>query len=160
MLALDELIRTAGNVLLVPVALADMPGGRPWRRALVAGAKGGGAAAQAAEALKAVAPGVEIEAACAEGRWLSLWWIRQRRYDVACLLLTGQGGARGKLLAVLSGAPTLMAMGTSGQWYQLQMPPFRPLSLRWWARAVLSLLLCSLYLVLIESVLLSDAIWR
>ena len=160
MLALAELIRTAGNVLLTPVELADIPGAGSWRRALVAGAKEQPSAARAAEVLRSVAPGVELEAARAGARWLGLWRVRRRRYDVACLLLAGAGGARGKLLAVLSGAPSLVAMGASGQWYHLRRLTVRPLSLRWWARAVLAVLLCLVYLVVIELVLVWDAVQR
>ncbi len=160
MLALAELIRTAGNVLLVPVELGQLPGARSWRRALVAAAEEQPGAARAAEGLRAIAPGVEIEPVRTKGRWLGLWAIRRRHYDVACLVLTGGAGVREKLLGALSGARTVVALGASGGWYLLQAPAFLPTQVRWWPRAVLATLLCALYLVLVETVLLADAVWR
>jgi len=160
MLALAELIRTAGNVLLTPVELSQLPGARSWRRALVAAAKEQPGAARAAEGLRAIAPGVEIEPVRAGGRWVGLWAIRRRPPDVACLVLTGEAGFREKLLGALSGAHTVVALGASGNWYLLQAPAFLPTDLRWWPRAVLAALLCALYLVLVETVLLADAVWR
>ncbi len=160
MLSLAELSKIAGRTLLSPVPLAEMPGARSWKRALIVGEKEQPEAAEAARRLKSVSPALELDAARAQGRWLGLRDIRRRGYDVVCLLLTGERETRGNLLAVLSGAPALVAMGASGQWYCLEMPPFAPLEPRWWARAVLVFLLCALYLLVVEVLLLSDGVWK
>ncbi len=160
MLAPAELLKTAGRALLLPASPADLPGARAWRRALIAGAKEDPTALEAARALASLSPGLEVDAACAEGRWLGLREVRRARYDVACLLLGGGSGMRGNLLAALSGAPVLAAMGKSGRWYLLERPPISPLTPRWWARAVLTLLLCALHLAVVETLLFSDAVWR
>jgi len=160
MFALAELVRTAGNVLLTPIDLAQAPGAEGWRRALVAGAKERASVARAAAAIQGVAPQAEIEVVSAAGRTRKLWSIRRQGYDVACLMLTGEGGWGEKLVAFLSGAGTLLAFGASGQWYQVRRLQCRPASPRWLARAVLAAVLSVLYLEVVNALLFADAIWR
>jgi len=146
MRARAEAIRAAGNVFLTPVRLADIPDTRAWRRALIGGSRAPGLVGRAAEALGQVAPSVVAELFDdVECSFRTPWVLRKRRYDAACVLLTGEGRGCEKLATVLSGAGVKLAYGATGQWYQVHLPPWRPLSVRWWARAVLTALLCAIY---------------
>ncbi|UCC68567.1 MAG: glycosyltransferase, partial [Armatimonadota bacterium] len=143
MRALAEAIRAAGNVFLTPVRLTEVPGAEAWRRALLVGSANPAAMARAGAALREVIPDVAVEAPgganCPVCRMRP---VRRRGYDVACLMLTGEGRRGEKLVGLLSGAGVVLAHGRGGEWYQLHLPPFRPASLRWWARAVLATMVC------------------
>lgn len=161
MRARAEAIRAAGNVFLAPVRLADIPDTRAWRRALIAGSRDPGLVGSAAEALGQVAPDVAVELfAEAKCSFRTPWVLRKRRYDVACVLLTGEGRGCEKMATVLSGASVKLAYGASGQWYQVHLPPWRPLSVRWWARAVLTWLLCNVYARVTVLLAATDALRR
>ena len=144
MRALAEAIRAAGNVFLTPVRLTEVPGAETWRRALLVGSADPAAIERAGAALRKVTPDIAVEAPggpnCPVCRMRP---VRRRGYDVACLMLTGEGRRGEKLVGLLSGARVALAYGRGGEWYQLRLPPFRPASLRWWARAVLAVMLCN-----------------
>ena len=156
MRAQADLIRTAGNVLLIPVTLSKALAHVRSGRALVAGAGDEAAVARATTALRQAAlrqaapearPQLSVEVLGEPGlESPGLWSIRRRRYDVSCLLLTGEGRTREKLLALLAGAPITLAMGADGRWYRVSAPPLHPWSLRWWARLSLAGTLCAAYL--------------
>ncbi len=146
MRGLAEAIRAAGNVFLTPVRLSDAPGARKWRRALLAGSRDPGVIGRAGAELGKAAPGIAVDLlgeprpSAREGGA-----ARGRRYDVACLLLTGEGRYREKLAGLRSRARFTLAYGAAGQWYRVVLPPFSPLRPRWWARAVLAAMLCEVY---------------
>jgi len=150
MLAPGELLRTAGNVLLSPIELHALAPPQPWRWALLVGSGDPAAIAEASRELREVAPAIILDTPPQKGR----------RYDLVCLLLTGEGRRREKWAGVRAGAPLVLARGREGQWYQVRLPVWRPASPRWWARVVLAELLCLLYLLVMEIVLFSDVIWR
>src|SRR5574340_1052622 len=85
---------------------------------------------------------------------------RRRRYDVAVLLLTGEGGRREKLIGALAGARVTLAYGKSGEWHELHLPPYRPWSGRWWARMILAKSLSCLYLLVLLKLRGADWVWR
>jgi GT2 family glycosyltransferase len=154
--AWSELIRTAGNVFLTPVALSDLPGRETWRRALVVGSGEPASIAQAAQALRRACPALLVDPPGPP----RLWRIHRRRYDVVCLLLTGEGRRREKLAGLLSGARVALACNRSGRWYQVHRPAFRPLSLRWWARLALAGMLSGCYLRVMLWARACDLLWR
>jgi hypothetical protein len=154
--AWPDLIRTAGNVFLTPVVLSELPGREGWRRALVVGSGEAASIAQAAQTLRRANRGLSVDPRAG----LSLWQVRRRRYDLVCLLLTGEGRRREKLLGMLAGAKLLLACNRKGQWYQVRRPAFRPLSLRWWCRLVLAGLLSACYLRVMVWVRACDLLWR
>ena len=161
MRARSDLTRTAGNVFLEPVELTQVPGRQQWRRAFVVGSGDPGQVEAAAAELRGAAPQVQIEAwGRGEGPPPGLWRVRRRGCDAAVLLLTGEGRRREKLLGVLSGAPVTLARGRTGQWYQVRLPPCRPLSLRWWARMTLAGMLSAFYLRVVVAMRITDALWR
>jgi len=158
---LSDLLRTAGNVFLTPVGLAEVSGKGGWRRALMTGSDEATTIADARDALRRVASDLCLDVlgdSASSGR--SLWRIRRRQYDVSCLLLTGEGKSAFKLLGVLSGAKVALAYGKTGQWYQLHLPRFHPFGLRWWARCALAGLLSSCYLGVILKILAADWLWH
>jgi len=157
---LSELIRTVGNVYLTPVELTDIPGAKEWRRGLLAGSAQSPAGQQALADLRAIAPDLSIETLGETGGPRGVIGARRRRYDAAVMLLTGEGGRRGKLTAALAGARVTLAYGKSGEWHQLHLPTYRVLSGRWWARMVLAKLLSYLYLCVIAEVRAVDSMWR
>jgi GT2 family glycosyltransferase len=156
MSGLSDLIRTAGNALLSPVALGDLPGARAWRRALLVGSGDRALLEQAQADLRRAAPDVSVEDACGSG----LWALRRRGYDVACLLLTGEGRRREKALGAFSGARVVLAYGPGRGWYRVHLPAFRPSSGRWWARALLAKLLCIGYTFVMLAIAATDALRR
>jgi GT2 family glycosyltransferase len=157
---LSDLLRTAGNVFLTPLDLADIPNAGHWRRALLSGSSQESAVTDAADALRRIAPDITTEVMGQPGAPRTALAARRRRYDVACLMLTGEGGRREKLAAALAGAEVIVARGASGQWYQVHLPALRPLSGRWWARTALAGLLSLLYLCVLAKVRASDTLWR
>lgn len=160
MFRIADLLRAAGNVLLTPVELEDLEDAPRWQRGVLAGSGRQGTREAAAQMLRRVSPDIELDSLNATDGWASLARLRRRRYDVACLLLTGEAAARAKALALLSGARTVIALGRSGQWYLVRRPPVVLSSPRWWARAALTVLLCGAYLLLLEAILVSDALAR
>ena len=150
MLAPRELLKTAGNVMLFPADLATLPGVEAWQRALLAGSDRPDVIAEVTRELRARSPELLVESRRDRGAG----------YDVACLLLTGEGRSREKLAGLLAGAPVVLARGREGQWYEVRLPVWNPTRPRWWARVVLAALLITLYLVVMEVVLFSDVIWR
>jgi GT2 family glycosyltransferase len=157
---LSDLIRTAGNVFLNPVDLSEFPGAQTWRRALLAGSPASAATREALGALRQVAPEISADVIGEPGAPRNWWEARRRKYDVACLLLSGEGGRQQKLRAVLGGARITLAYGRSGEWHELRTPVFRPISGRWWARKILADLLSLLYSVVVVKVRASDALYR
>jgi GT2 family glycosyltransferase len=161
MSARAEAFRAAGNVLLKPVELADVIEPGLAGKALLAGSRSDAVIAEAARQLQAVAPGLALEAcgrdAVEAGGLLS---IRRRRYDLVCLLLTGEGRSREKAVVALAGAPLALAFGTDGRWRRIRLPPAGPTSLRWWARLVLAGMLCVLHLRVTFGILIVDAMRR
>jgi GT2 family glycosyltransferase len=155
--ARSDLLRTAGNVFLTPVELNAVPGAEWWRRVLVAGSHDPAVRREAEQALRQLSAGVALEGLSGQE---GLWRVRCRGYDAACLLLTGEGRRREKLLALLSGAFPVLARGRSGQWYLVRLPLCRPLSGRWWARLVLTKLLAWLYLSVMVCIRIADLLWR
>jgi len=153
-----DLARAAASVLLTPAPLRQSPTEPEWRRALVAGAGAEETVAAAVAELRRAAPEVSVDLFGAAGGG-GLWSLRRRRYDVACLLLTGEGRRGEKVRALLCGAPAMLARGASGQWYRVRLPAVRPLSLRWWARLCLAGLLsavCALVALVLRG---ADALW-
>jgi GT2 family glycosyltransferase len=161
MLSRDELLRTAGNCLLLPVALRDLPGAGGWQRVLLLGSQDQQAVSEATRQLRAVAPEASIETLSDLAPRPGLRALRRPRRDAVCLLLTGEGRGREKLLSLLSGAHIILAFGSQGEWYRLALPPVSPLRPRWWARAALAGLLVGAYLVAMEAVLFAEfVLWR
>jgi len=156
---LSDLLRTAGNVFLTPLDLADIADTN-WQRVLVVASSQETSANDALHALRRIAPDITADVMGQPGAPRTMLAARGRRYDVACLMLTGEGGRSAKLTGVLAGARVTLARGASGQWYQLHMPAFLPLSARWWARITLAGLLSLLYLGVIAKVRASDLFWR
>ncbi len=155
---LPEAARAAGNVLLTPTTVSESIRLGPIRRALVVGSRRASAIEQAAGDLRAAAPSILLEVAGREVEVSGLWSLRRRRYDLVCLLLTGEGLRREKVLGLLSGAPIALARGASGRWYRVRRPPFRPGSLQWWAGMTLVLLLCAAYLCTMVGIWVLDAL--
>jgi len=155
-------VRAAGNVFLIPIPLGldHLPGARAWQRVLLVGSHDPASRSRAEAALRQVNPGLVIEAVGELGGPSGLRQIRRRGYDVACLLLTGEGNRRDKLLGLLSGASLVLARGRDGHWHQVRLPACRPLRLRWWARLVLCGLLSWLYLGVMLKVRVTDLLWR
>jgi GT2 family glycosyltransferase len=161
MLAVDELLRTAGNCLLLPAALADLPDAASWRRVLLLGSQHPQAVREATRQLRAVAPEAAVEMLPDGAARPGLRALRRRRHDAVCLLLTGEGRSREKLLGLLSGARVVLAFGSRGEWYRVASPPVSPRHSRWWARAALAALLIGAYLVVMEIVLFAELVlWR
>jgi len=142
--------RTAANVLLRPIELGPSLA-PPDGRALLVGSRSQAVIEAASRELHAILPGLTIDP---PGAWPG------GTPDLVCLLLTGEPFRRERSLAVLSGASTLVARGANGQWYRLVLPPFRPWSLRWWARFTLCLMLCRAYTRAVALVWLTDALRR
>ena len=157
---LSDLLRTAGNVFLTPLDLADIPDGYSWRRALLAGSSQATVTSSALDALRQIAPGITADVMGQPEAPRTTWQARRRRYDVACLMLTGEGVRSHKLTGVLAGARATLAYGASGRWYQLHLPLLHPLSGRWWARIALAGLLSLLYLMVLAKVRGTDLLWR
>ena len=116
--------------------------------------------AAAVAELRRAAPGVSVDVlgAAPAGGW-GLRSVRRRRYDVACLLLTGEGRRSEKVRALLCGAPAVFARGASGQWYRVRLPAVRPASLRWWARLCLAALLSAVCALVVLMLRAADAVW-
>lgn len=147
MRARAEALKAAGNVLLRPIELGDIEGKNSWRRALLVGSRDEAALSAATSVLRQAAPILSVQVwgrSDCEARGFSD--LRRQRYDVVCLLLTGERLRREKVLGLLSGARVLLARGGNGRWYRIELPPLRPTRLQWWARLVLSALLCGAYL--------------
>ena len=157
---LSDLLRTAGNVFLTPLDLADIPNTDHWRRALLAGSLQETPVTDALHALRRIAPDVTADVMGRPGAPRTMLAARRQRYDVACLMLTGEGGRSGKLNGALAGAKVTLARGASGEWYQLHIPALHPLSALWWARVALAGLLSLLYLGVLAKVRASDLLWR
>lgn len=156
MLPLAELLRTAGNTLLRPVDLGRLPDTASWTKALVLGSDRQDVIDATAQELRQVAPSLSVDL----GAQPRLRAVRSGGYDVVCLLLAGERRTREKLLALRSGAPALLARGARGQWYHINLPSLRPLSLRWWPRLLLAILLGAVCLWAMEAILLIDALGR
>jgi GT2 family glycosyltransferase len=148
---LSEAARAAGNVLLTPAKLADLPGAGQWKRALLVGSRNQAASSQATRQLQQLAPGIIVDTPGSSSAG---------RPDVACLLLTGEGFGREKAGALLSGAPTIIAYGANGRWYQVHLPPARPASIRWWLRLLLATLLSLLYASIAALLIAADVARR
>ena len=148
---LSEAARAAGNVLLTPVTLADLPGAEEWKRGLLVGSRREGIIWQATRELQRIAAGVSLDRPGAR---------RRGPYDVVCLLLTGEGFGWEKAAALLSGAPAIVAYGAAGRWYRVRLPPAMLASPGWWGRLWLALLLCGLYKAVILLTALFDSLRR
>jgi len=148
MLALGELRRAAGTVLLSPIELPALGGTDSWRCAQLVGSADPAAIAAATADLRGVAPQIEVALA------------PRRGCDVICLLLTGERHTREKVAAVLSGAPPVLMRGRSGQWYRVRHFVWRPTSPRWWGRTILAGPLVLFYLLLVELALIGDLVSR
>jgi GT2 family glycosyltransferase len=156
-----DLARTAGNVLLTPIGLADVPGADGWERALLAGSADAAKIEQAVTSLREAAPRVSADVLSGKpGAGRGLKAIRKSRYDVVCLMLTGEGGRHEKVLALLSGAPVVLGFGQPDRWYLVRLPALHPASPRWWARLALAGVLCALHLAVMMVIQASDALWQ
>jgi GT2 family glycosyltransferase len=161
MSARAEAFRAAGSVLLKPVELPEAVGPSPGGRALLVGSRSDDLISKALCALRGAVPGLAVDVCGRQGlEARSLWNLRRRRYDIVCLLLTGEGRSREKTLALLSGARVALAFGLDGRWRQVHMPALRPASLQWWARLVLAGLLCLTYLRVTLGIAVLDAARR
>lgn len=141
---LAEAARAAGNVLLKPTTLDRTTGLEFSERALVVGARDAAAIRAAVNQLSRRAPSLQIEIAGQDVCIRGLRGLRSRQYDLLCMLLTGEGHIREKVLGLLSGAPMALAYGANGRWYEVRRPPVHLRSGKWWARATLTVLLCVL----------------
>ncbi|GEM_PF-1778715 len=155
----SDLIRTAANVFLTEVRLEEVAASG-WRRALLAGAGDKGPRRAAEAELRRAAPGLLLDTLGAPGAPGGVRAARRRGYDVACLLLTGEGRRREKLTALLSGAPDVLARGRGGRWYRVRLPEVEPASPRWWARVALAGLLSVAYCCAVAALTLVDAARR
>jgi len=157
---LAEAVRAAGNVLLTPTTLSQsiVPGS--CRRALLVGSRREAVADAAAADLRSAAPDLSIDVAGRDVKASGLWSLRRRKYDLVCLLLTGEGLGREKALGLLAGAPTILARGANRTWYRVHIPPLRLGSLQWWARLTLSLLLAIVCLRTVILLRAGDALRR
>jgi GT2 family glycosyltransferase len=155
-----EVARAAGNVLLQPTTLAPCTALGSCQRALIAGGRDPTATRAAVDQLTQRAPSLAIDIAGQDRHVNGLRAIRRRRYDVVCVLLTGEGFTREKMLAVLAGAPVSLAYGANGRWYEIRRPPVHPGSGKWWARLTLALLLCALYFRICAGLLVMDSLRR
>ena len=144
---LAEAVRAAGNVLLTPTTLSQPIALGSCRRALLVGSRREAVADGAAAELRSAAPDLSVDIAGRDVKASGLWALRRRKYDLVCLLLTGEGFGREKALGLLAGAPTILARGENRTWYRVHLPPLRLGSLQWWARLALSLLLAIAYLL-------------
>ncbi|MDH4179622.1 MAG: hypothetical protein OEV33_03855, partial [Armatimonadota bacterium] len=143
---LAEAVRAAGNVLLTPTTLSQSVSPDSCRRALLVGSRRAAVVDATAAELRSASPDLSVDVAGRDVNASGLWSLRRRRYDLVCLLLTGEGLGREKALGLLAGAPTLLARGADRTWYRVHVPPLRLGSLQWWARLTLSLLLAAVYL--------------
>jgi len=141
---LAEAARAAGNVLVTPVILREVVR-KQESRTLIVGSRNPASIEAAEAALREVAPDVIVEVAGRDASAKSLLGLRRRRYDVVCLMLTGEGFLGEKLRGLLAGAETVVAYGANASWYRVNLPPVQLLTPRWWARAILSCLLCLAY---------------
>jgi GT2 family glycosyltransferase len=148
---LAEAARAAGNVLLAPAALTDIGGAQRWRRALLVGSRDQRVISRAIGELRRVAPGLAIDAPDSRGK---------RRYDLICLLLTGEGRRAEKARALLSGAPVILAYGADRRWRRAHLPPVTMASPGWWARLWLAVTLSGFYQAVTATILLFDALRR
>lgn len=151
---LTEAFRAAGNVLLRPTRLSAAAAPEEWRRALLVGSRNPELIEQTAAELRAVSPDVEV------GTPEPVRGARARDYDVVCLLLTGEGLRREKVLTAISGAPVVLARGPTGRWYRLRVPRARLGSARWWARAALAAMLCTAYGAVVALIAAVDLLRR
>jgi GT2 family glycosyltransferase len=157
MLAPGELLRAAGNVFVVPAPLATHAEASSWRRGLLVGSADATTCETVAQELRAIAPDLTLDVFVRQPQ--SLGQVRRRRYDVVVLALTGEGRRGEKLLGLRARAGTVVARGTSGEWYRVELPQWHPASPRAWGRVLFVLLpLLLLYLLVMEFVLLSDVI--
>ena len=157
---LAEAVRAAGNVLLTPTTLSQSIAPGSCRRALLVGSRREAVADAAAAELRSAAPDVSVDIAGRDVKASWLWSLRRRKYDLVCLLLTGEGLGREKALGLLAGAPTILARGANRTWYRVHVPPLRLVSLQWWARLTLSLLLATVYLRTVILLRAGDALRR
>jgi GT2 family glycosyltransferase len=137
---LAKLARTAGNVLLTPVTLTDIPTAAGWQRGLLAGAAAPEQLAAVTATLQEIAPALQVTHT-----------FRHESFapDIVMLLLTGEGGAKEKLRALLTRAPVKLAYGAAGQWYRINLPPVELLRPLWWARLAMVVTFCCGYVGLI-----------
>jgi GT2 family glycosyltransferase len=143
---LAEAVRAAGNVLLTPTTLSQSIALGSCRRALLVGSRRQAVADETAAELRSAAPDLSVDIAGRDVRASGPWAVRRRKYGLVCLLLTGEGLGREKVLGLLAGAPTILARGADHTWYRVHVPPLRLVSLQWWARLTLSLLLTIIYI--------------
>ena len=157
---LAEAVRAAGNVLLTPTTLSESIHPGSCRRALLLGSRRQPVVEQAAAELRSAAPDLSVDIAGRDVNASGLWSLRRRKYGLVCLLLTGEGLGREKALGLLAGAPTVLARGANRTWYRVHAPPLRLVSLQWWARLTLSLLLATVYLRTVILLRAGDALRR
>jgi len=144
---LAEASTAAGNVLLSPLDPTSLSEARGWRRGLIVGSRRDQTIHEATSILRTLAPKIDLDVAWSGGRPASgIRRARRQRYDVVCVLLTGEGFAREKLAAMLSGAQVALAYGANRQWYRIRLPAFHPGNIRWWARLILATILSLAYL--------------
>jgi len=157
---LAEAVRAAGNVLLTPTTLDESIAPGSCRRALLVGSRREAIADGTAAELRSAAPDLSVDIAGQHVKASGLWSLRRRKYDLVCLLLTGEGLGREKALGLLAGAPIILARGANRTWYRVHIPPLRLVSLQWWARLTLSLLLATVYLRTVILLRAGDALRR
>ncbi|HUU53558.1 MAG TPA: glycosyltransferase [Armatimonadota bacterium] len=157
---LAEAVRAAGNVLLTPTTLSQSIAPGSCRRALLVGSRREAIADAATAELRSAAPDLSLDIAGRDVNASGLWSLRRRKYDLVCLLLTGEGLGREKALGLLVGAPTILARGANRTWYRVHVPRLRLFSLQWWARLTLSLLLATVYLRTVILLRAADALRR
>ena len=96
---LAEAVRAAGNVLLTPTTLSQSIAPGSCRRALLVGSRREPIVDSAAAELRSAAPDLSVDIAGRNVKASGLWSLRRRKYDLVCLLLTGNtaAGAAAKL---------------------------------------------------------------
>jgi len=148
---LAEAARAAGNALLAPTRLTDIGAAGQWRRALIVGSRDQRIIHNVIGELRRVAPGIAVDTPGLGSKG---------RYDVICLILTGEGLRGEKARALLSGARVILAYGADGRCYQAHLPPVRIASPSWWGRLWLAVAMSGLYEAVTATILLFDVLLR
>jgi GT2 family glycosyltransferase len=148
---LAEAARAAGNALLAPTRLTDIGAAGQWRRALIVGSRDQRIISHVVGELRRVAPDIAVDTPGARSKG---------RYDVVCLLLTGEGRRGEKARALLSGAPVILAYGADGRCYQAHLPPVKIASPTWLGKLWLAVTLSGLYKAVTATILLFDVLRR
>ncbi len=158
---LAEAARAAGNVLLTPIDLTSITGAESWQRALVVGSRRDGFISHATRQLQQLSPAVTCDVVWSGGLAPpGIWSARRGHYDVVCLLLGGEDFRNERIAAALSGAPVILAYGSNDRWYRLNLPPINLVIYRWWARFILTSLLCAIYLKVMLNITMFDLLRR